>query len=83
MWFMIKVTFGEHNRCNATTRPETRFVLRAIANKFTLTNFDNDIALLRLNERVPISETIKPICLPTNHSKFILVSNRRSISGRS
>ena len=70
MWFMIKVTFGEHNRCNATNRPETRFVLRAIANKFTLTNFDNDIALLRLNERVPISETIKPICLPTNESKF-------------
>ncbi|CAB3250557.1 unnamed protein product [Arctia plantaginis] len=66
IWFVIKVTFGEHNRCNATTRPETRFVLRAIANKFTLSNFDNDIALLRLNERVPISETIKPICLPDN-----------------
>ncbi|XP_047026320.1 transmembrane protease serine 9-like [Helicoverpa zea] len=70
MWFMIKVTFGEHNRCNATSRPETRFVLRAIANKFSLTNFDNDIALLRLNERVPISETIKPICLPTNNQNL-------------
>lgn len=70
MWFMIKVTFGEHNRCNETMRPETRFALRAIANKFTLSNFDNDIALLRLNERVPISETIKPICLPDNKSKY-------------
>ncbi|KAL0881591.1 hypothetical protein ABMA27_001420 [Loxostege sticticalis] len=66
MWFMIKVTFGEHNRCNSTVRPETRFVLRAIANKFSLSNFDNDIALLRLNERVPLSDAIKPICLPSN-----------------
>ncbi|CAH0752052.1 unnamed protein product [Diatraea saccharalis] len=65
MWFMIKVTFGEHNRCNSTTRPETRFVLRAISHKFTLSTFDNDIALLRLNERVPITDAIKPICLPS------------------
>lgn len=71
MWFMIKVTFGEHNRCNATQRPETRFVLRAIANNFSFTNFDNDIALLRLNERVPISEIIQPICLPKDDSKYL------------
>ncbi|KAI8421001.1 hypothetical protein MSG28_008135, partial [Choristoneura fumiferana] len=70
MWFMIKVTFGEHDRCNSTTRPETRFVLRAIVQKFSLTNFDNDIALLRLNERVPMSEAIKPICLPTNDKEL-------------
>ncbi|CAF4820878.1 unnamed protein product [Pieris macdunnoughi] len=67
MWFMIKVTFGEHNRCNATIRPETRFVIRVTANKFSLTNFDNDIALLRLNDRIPMSAAIKPICLPTDH----------------
>lgn len=69
MWFMIKVTFGEHNRCNETVRPETRFVLRAIANKFSFSNFDNDIALLRLNERVPITDVIRPICLPPNDGK--------------
>ncbi|XP_047504462.1 trypsin-1-like [Pieris napi] len=68
MWFMIKVTFGEHNRCNATIRPETRFVIRVTANKFSLTNFDNDIALLRLNDRIPMSAAIKPICLPTDPS---------------
>ncbi|GLV32014.1 uncharacterized protein CBL_07773 [Carabus blaptoides fortunei] len=66
MWFMIRVTFGEHDRCNDTRKPEARFVLRAITGSFSFLNFDNDIALLRLNDRVPITDTIKPICLPTN-----------------
>ncbi|XP_028137703.1 venom protease-like [Diabrotica virgifera virgifera] len=64
MWFMIKVTFGEHDRCNDSKRPESRFVLRAIAGAFSFLNFDNDIALLRLNDKVPITQFIKPICLP-------------------
>lgn len=64
MWFMIKVTFGEHDRCDDKTRPETRFVLRAISQPFSFSNFDNDIALLRLNDRVPITDFIRPICLP-------------------
>ena len=66
MWFMIKVTFGEHDRCDDSMRPETRFVLRAISQKFSYSNFDNDMALLRLNDRVPITDHIRPICLPTN-----------------
>lgn len=61
---MIKVTFGEHDRCNDTTKPESRFVLRAVSGDFSFLNFDHDIALLRLNDRVPITETIRPICLP-------------------
>lgn len=65
MWFMIKVTFGEHDRCDDKTRPETRFVLRAISQPFSFSNFDNDMALLRLNDRVPITDFIRPICLPT------------------
>lgn len=64
MWFMIKVTFGEHDRCNDNKRPESRFVLRAVAGAFSFLNFDNDIALLRLNDRVPITKNISPICLP-------------------
>lgn len=69
MWFMIKVTFGEHDRCKDTIRPETRFVLRAISQTFSFSNFDNDMALLRLNDRVPITDFIKPICLPTNRDE--------------
>lgn len=63
---MIKVTLGEHNRCNKTHRPETRYVINAVAHNFTYLTFRDDIALLRLNERVPISDTIKPVCLPHN-----------------
>lgn len=59
MWFMIKVTFGEHDRCDDSMRPETRFVLRAISQKFSYSNFDNDMALLRLNDRVPITDYIR------------------------
>jgi hypothetical protein len=66
MWFMIKVTFGEHDRCNDTKKPESRFVLRAITGDFSFMNFDHDIALLRLNDKVPITDSIRPICLPTN-----------------
>lgn len=68
MWFMIKVTFGEHDRCIDKTKPESRFVLRAVAGAFSFLNFDNDIALLRLNDRVPMTQTIKPICLPKDRS---------------
>ncbi|KAL9693690.1 hypothetical protein quinque_012975 [Culex quinquefasciatus] len=75
MWFMIKVTFGEHNRCDDSVRPETRFVLRAIAQKFSFLNFDNDIALLRLNDRVPITDFIRPICLPSDPSKTYVGTN--------
>ena len=74
MWFMIKVTFGEHDRCNDSVRPETRFVLRAFQQPFSFSNFDNDIALLRLNDRVPITNEIKPICLPSLTGEFLLLS---------
>lgn len=63
---MIKVTFGEHDRCSDKRRPESRFVLRAVAGAFSFLNFDNDIAMLRMNDRVPITDFIRPVCLPTN-----------------
>lgn len=71
LWFMIRVTFGEHDRCNETVRPETRFVLRAFVQDFSFTNFDKDIAILRLNDRVPITDFIRPICLPNDEGKCL------------
>ncbi|KAK7604280.1 hypothetical protein V9T40_004553 [Parthenolecanium corni] len=64
LWFLIKVTLGEHDRCNQTSKPETRFVIRVFASNFSFFNFDHDVAILRLNDRVPISDAIRPICLP-------------------
>lgn len=69
LWFMIKVTFGEHNRCNNTHRPVTRYVIQAISNNFSYTNFNNDIALLRLHSPIKVTDTVKPVCLPKNDDK--------------
>lgn len=66
MWFMIKVTLGEHNRCNETHRPLTRFVVNVVAHNFTYVDFRNDLALLKLNDKVEITDTVKPVCLPHN-----------------
>lgn len=70
MWFMIKITFGEHDRC-IEKNPEARYVVRIMTGDFSFLNFENDIALLRLNERVPLGDTIRPICLPTILGKYI------------
>ncbi|XP_041989111.1 transmembrane protease serine 9-like, partial [Aricia agestis] len=69
MWFIIKVTLGEHNRCNKTYKPETRFVVEVVARNFTYTTFKDDIALLKLNDWVGVGDTIKPICLPHSDEK--------------
>lgn len=67
---MIKVTLGEHNRCNETHRPETRYVIEVIAHNFTYVTFKDDIALLRLSDRVTVTDTIKPVCLPHNDGEY-------------
>ncbi|KAI5646905.1 trypsin domain-containing protein [Phthorimaea operculella] len=64
MWFMFKVTFGEHDRCARLARPETRYIVKVVAHNFTMTDLSNDISLIRLNEPVTYSYTIKPVCLP-------------------
>ncbi|KAF9801681.1 hypothetical protein SFRURICE_018238 [Spodoptera frugiperda] len=64
MWFMIKVTLGEHNRCNTTHRPVTRFVVELVSHNFSFATFRDDIAVLKLNEPVQVTDTVKPVCLP-------------------
>lgn len=66
MWFMVKVTFGDHDTCNSGPSLETRNVGRSISRRSIFNVVDNDIALLRLTERVPFKQFIRPICLPQN-----------------
>lgn len=64
MWFMFKVKFGEHDRCDTKSRPELRHVVKMYVHNFTLTELTNDISLLRLSRLVEYSYAIKPVCLP-------------------
>ncbi|CAH0673910.1 unnamed protein product [Spodoptera exigua] len=69
MWFMIKVTLGEHNRCNTTHRPVTRFVVQVVSHNFSFATFRDDIAVLKLNEAVQVTDSVKPVCLPRSDDK--------------
>lgn len=68
-WFMFRVTFGEHNRCDHTQIAETRYVLKVIAHNFSLTELSNDIALLLLSKPIEYSYAVRPVCLPTKPEK--------------
>lgn len=73
MWFMIKVTLGEHDRCNTTHRPLTRHVILRLAHNFTYTTFRDDVAVLKMNDRVAITDTVKPVCLPHNDGDSLMI----------
>ncbi|XP_034828807.2 trypsin-7-like [Maniola hyperantus] len=64
MWFMFRVKFGEHDRCDKYHIPEIRYVVKMYVHDFTLTELSNDISLLRLNNPMEYSHAIRPVCLP-------------------
>lgn len=64
MWFMFRVTFGEHDRCDKNTRPITRYVTKVVAHNFSLSDLSNDIALLKISSPVTYSHAVRPVCLP-------------------
>ncbi|XP_073952511.1 trypsin-1-like [Choristoneura fumiferana] len=66
MWFMFRVTFGEHDRCDRSQRPFTRYVTKVIAQDFSLNDLTDDIALLKISSPVTYSHAVRPVCLPKN-----------------
>lgn len=70
MWFLFKVTFGEHNRCKQTQLPESRYVVKIYAHDFSLKELSNDISLLLVNTPIVYTHAIKPVCLPKHSGMY-------------
>lgn len=70
MWFMFRVTFGEHDRCDKSRAPTQRYVVKVVAHDFNIKVLSNDIALLGLSAPVDYSHAIRPVCLPNNDSEL-------------
>uniref|UniRef100_UPI0037E7B9EA mannan-binding lectin serine protease 1 isoform X3 n=1 Tax=Semicossyphus pulcher TaxID=241346 RepID=UPI0037E7B9EA len=65
----IKVFLGLHDagdKRRATNRSVQEILLHP---DFQPNNYNNDIALLKLTERVEFDELIRPVCLPPPHNK--------------
>uniref|UniRef100_T1JL62 Vitamin K-dependent protein C n=1 Tax=Strigamia maritima TaxID=126957 RepID=T1JL62_STRMM len=63
----LKAKLGKHDRTQSEAEEKVLNIDKMILHPDFDTNlrsFDNDIALIRLSERVTFSETIIPICLP-------------------
>ncbi|XP_033486236.2 mannan-binding lectin serine protease 1 isoform X1 [Epinephelus lanceolatus] len=70
----VKVFLGLHDAGDkrlATNRSVEEIFLHP---EFQPNNYNNDIALLRLKERVEFTEFIRPVCLPPPHSQDALPS---------
>lgn len=63
---MFRVTFGEHDRCDKSQRPFTRYLTKIISKDFSLNDLTDDIALLKLSSPVTYSHAVRPVCLPKN-----------------
>ncbi|CAI5692414.1 unnamed protein product [Oreochromis niloticus] len=65
----VKVFLGLHDardKRRATNRSVDRIFLHP---DFQPNNYNNDIALLRLSERVEFNQLIRPVCLPPPHTQ--------------
>ncbi|XP_055908350.1 trypsin-1-like [Eupeodes corollae] len=73
-WQSISVRLQEYDRSfNAVKNGITRKVSKAIVHeKYNPTTVENDIALLRLDSPVPLTDPLRPICLPAANQNFDL-----------
>lgn len=68
----LTVRLGEHNiRINTEVKHVERKVKRVVRHRgFDSRTLYNDIAILTLDQKVPFSKAIKPVCLPSSSSRL-------------
>ena len=61
----IKVRVGDHHRLDLDLPEMETWIAKLIIHPgFVRATFNNDIALLKLGDKVKLSEYIRPVCLP-------------------
>jgi V8-like Glu-specific endopeptidase len=70
----VKVMMGEHSWCDGVTNEGGKYVTASAVITHPsyagrTTNFDNDIAVLKLSEDITFTAHVKPACLPTSATK--------------
>nr|XP_020515672.2 mannan-binding lectin serine protease 1 [Labrus bergylta] len=65
----IKVSLGLHDAADRGSSLIRSVKLLLLHPDFQPNNYNNDIALLKLTERVEFTELIRPVCLPPLHNK--------------
>ena len=62
----LKILAGAHSRTGTTSvQRELQVVSLHKHSGFSMQNLKHDIAVLKLKERVPLSDKVNTICLPT------------------
>lgn len=61
----IRLILGDHDRRHLEANQETRFIERVfIRPDFVKATFNNDIALIKMDQEVQFSAFVRPVCLP-------------------
>ncbi|XP_044018245.1 trypsin-1-like [Aphidius gifuensis] len=63
---LLKVVVGDHDRNSSTDTNPIEYKVEEIIKHsgYTITNYDNDIALIKIDGRIKYNGTIRPVCLP-------------------
>ena len=81
----IKAYLGMHNRLKTESSKITRYVTQVIIHPNymgRLTQWDFDIAIMKLQEPVTFTNEIGPICLPPQGMNFAKIGTKGYVTGK-